>query len=123
MKEFVYWNLHDKLFTVQDRLTGRVGRHKRSLTLRDVEFEVDQEERARMIEEDRRNVHAGVRGEILLQDPDIEGDWVRVIYNVGEHDSFVTASGEWPVVRADLVRMFVKFGTAHVYAKGVVYRD
>jgi hypothetical protein len=123
MRDLIYWNLHDKVFTVQDPLTGRVGRHTPSLTLRDVEFKVDQEERARMLREKRRNVHARVHGEILPDELEITEDWIRVIYDVDKYDSFVSAHDERPVVGAELLRMVVKFGTAHVYAKGLVYRD
>jgi hypothetical protein len=121
MRNFVYWNIYDKVFTVQNRETGRVRRHTPNITLRDVDFEIDQKERERMLRENRKTLHAGVRGEIIPTDPENLEGWTQVIYDPGRHTTFVTIEDEKPVFRAELVHMFVKNQRAQVYAKGLTY--
>lgn len=125
MRDFIYWNGDDKEYIVQNPRTGNVGRQAPSLTLKDVDFEVHQAERDRMLEIRRKVVHAGIRGEIISDDPEIGEDWVRVIYHPYEHANFVTVDDQKPVAGAELVRLVVKDGSAHMYLepKGITYGD
>ena len=119
MKNFVHWNIYAKVFTVQNRETGRVRRHTPKITLRDVDFEIDQGEQDRMLRENRATLHAGVRGEIIPTDPESLEGWIRVIYDPKKHTTFITAEDEKPVFKAELVHMFVKDQRALIYAKGI----
>lgn len=117
LRNFVYWNFDDRLFTVQNRDTGRVRRHAESLTLRDVDFEVDRGERERMLREGRRTLHAGIRGEIVPDEPMSLDGWERVVYEPRLHEGFVTADDGLLVARAGLVRLVVRDGRAEIYAR------
>ena len=118
MRYFVFWNLHDKLFTVQNPLTGQNRQHTERLVLRDAAFEVKQDEREKMLTSGRKNLHAGVWGErVDLEATNVE-EWTRVFYDPFVNDSFVDEDGK-TVVEAQLVLMEVKDGHAHVWAKGV----
>ena len=121
LRNFVYWNFDDLLFTVQNRETGRVRRHAQALTLRDADFEVDHEGRDRMLREGRRTLHAGIRGEIVPEEPENLEGWTRVVYDPRRHEGFVTADEERLVARAELVRMVVEDGRGTVHAKGLTF--
>jgi hypothetical protein len=121
-RNFVYWNFDDLLFTVQNRETGRVRRHAEALTLRDADFEIDQDERERMLREGRRTLHAGIRGEIVPDEPQSLEGWTRVVYDPRRHEGFVTADEERLVARAELVRLVVVGGRGIVHARGITYR-
>ena len=66
MKVFVYWNLHKKLWSVRDQKTKKVVDHLTSLTLTDCQFKVSESGRQRVLREKRKNVHAGVIGNLSL---------------------------------------------------------
>lgn len=56
-----YWNLHKDVFSV--RVKGRVVQHIRSAFVRNVTFAVQPAGRAKVLLEQRKNVHAFVRGD------------------------------------------------------------
>lgn len=58
----VYFNLHKKLFSIQDAKTGLVIGHADSVNLEDVTFKVSEAGRKRVLREKRKNVHAFVIG-------------------------------------------------------------
>ena len=62
MKVFVYFNLHKKLWSIKSLESGRVIGHATEVILRDCQFKVSQAGRARVIAEQRKNVHAGIVG-------------------------------------------------------------
>lgn len=65
MKNRIYFNIHKKLFSIQEKTKKgwRVISHKDSLLLKDVEFKVYSRGRERVLREKRKNVHAFVIGE------------------------------------------------------------
>lgn len=74
MRVFVYFNLHKKLWSVkalEGDMKGRVIAHKRELTLTNATPKVSEKGRQRVLQERRKNVHAGVVGEWNATDPDI----------------------------------------------------
>lgn len=80
----VYYNLHRKCLSVRSRITGptygKVLAHVDHIVLRDVEFKVSEAGRRRVIREQRKNVHAVIRGErahVLAARG--HGDEVRVV--------------------------------------------
>ena len=54
----VYWNLHKKCWSVQDRKTGRVIRHESSVTLSAGKFVVRKAGQEKVRREGKKNVHA-----------------------------------------------------------------
>lgn len=64
----VYYNLHKHVWSVRDRATGRVVLHCGRVDLVDVTFRVGQRGRDRVLEEQRKNVHAYVTGRLVNWD-------------------------------------------------------
>ena len=56
----VYRNLHKKCWSVRQR--GKVKLHTDYICLKDVEFKVSQKGRERVLREQRKNVHAFIKG-------------------------------------------------------------
>lgn len=61
---FVYFNLHKKVFSVKDVKTGRVIAHANTVKLQNAYPKVSEKGRQRVLKEQRKNVHAGIRGEL-----------------------------------------------------------
>ena len=61
-KVFVYYNLHQHMWSVKDIKTGRVICHQYEVQLYNATFKVSAAGRARVLKERRKNVHAGVQG-------------------------------------------------------------
>lgn len=124
MRVYVYWNLHKFLFSVKNTKTGRVQAHAREVSIHDATFAVSEAGRQRVLRERKKNVHAGVRGEMrtgLVEERTLRG-WTRVTYNPYRYDSFVRAKDERPVEGADEVRMVIREGRARVYARGIRFK-
>lgn len=68
MEVDVYWNLHKKCFSVRDRKTRRVVAHKQHVLVYDPLFVVSEAGRQRVLREQRKNVHAFIRGTSDLHD-------------------------------------------------------
>ena len=68
MKAFIYFNLHSKLWSIK-ALAGpcnnRVIVHADRVLIVNAEFKVSEAGRQRVIQEKRKNVHAGVVGTVL----------------------------------------------------------
>lgn len=110
---FVYRNLKYKdkvVWSVRDTKTGRVVLHTENILLQDVEFVVGQAGRKRVIEEGRKNVHAGVRGRPVSWVASSQKNWVT--YNPYKYESFVDRETEQPVLEAS---------AAYLSGKGVKY--
>ena len=63
MKVFVYYNLHRKVWSVkalEGENKGRVIAHRDMVVLRNPEGKVSQAGRKRVLQEQRKNVHAGI---------------------------------------------------------------
>jgi hypothetical protein len=111
----VYFNLHNSLWSVVARSTGRVAKHMNELIMLDVCFVVRPKGNAKVRSEKVKNVHAFVRGSAIDETPAVrelapglyEGPWTQIRYNPYEHTSFmaVTPEGEKPVTTASIVRM------------------
>lgn len=110
MKVFVYFNLHKKVFSVkalEGPMKGRVVAHRPTVHLINAEFRVSQAGRARVIAEQRKNVHAGVVGQ---WDDTVPTGYagVAVTYNPYRFNSFVRRSDEQPVYRAHNAYLYDK---------------
>jgi len=109
---FVYFNLIKKLWSVRSMETRRVLGYADTLVLRDGTFRVSEAGRQRVLESRRKNVHAGVVGELqavhaaqvepLKQAQGLTVE-ERISYNPYKAGVFVTAQGRKPVEKADWV--------------------
>lgn len=115
MRVEAYYNLHKKCLSYR-RPGGRVT-HAQSLRLQDVTFSVQPAGRARVLLEQRKNVHAFVRGDLVSTDqyPATGEDWVRVTYSPYRWHTFVEADSGRPVSAADEVHIV---GSA-IYARSI----
>ena len=58
----VYRNLHKNTWSIRSRTTGRVIAHADNVVVKNVKFVVQPAGRQRVLDEERKNVHAFVRG-------------------------------------------------------------
>ena len=97
MRLFVYYNLHRKRWSLRDVKTRRVIGHCDFLTLLDVRFKVSEAGRRRVLKESRKNVHAGVEGNLAGKDIGLcKGGLVEfelVRYNPYEMETFQKLDG------------------------------
>jgi hypothetical protein len=106
----VYRNLHKKCWSVRQR--GKVKLHTDYIFLENAELKVSQKGRERVLREQRKNVHAFIKGFVVdpkiingIED-DYNPNWVDVTYNPYKYDSFVTDE-EKAIYRADYVDMCI----------------
>ena len=101
----IYYNLHKHCLSVRHK--GLVVNHAQEIALENVKFVVSQAGRQRVLREQRKCVHAFVRGEIRAMDVyDSEPGHV-IKYNPYKYNSFVTEDGT-PVKGAKKVAIFGK---------------
>ena len=91
----VYWNLHKKVWSVQDGKSGLVIDHRQHLTLERARFVVRKGGQKRVREEGRKNVHAFAYGWLRskwdkggIYGAHLGNHWRRVTYNPYKHDYF-----------------------------------
>lgn len=129
MRVGVYFNLHKRMFSVRamdGENKGRVVRHLPECAVRDVKFVVSEAGRQRVLREQKKNVHAYVRGELV----DESKGYVRTVlslaenagtlrmlkYNPHMYNSFVEVDTEEPVHEADVCLLQVIDGYPEIYA-------
>jgi len=116
MRVQVYRNLHNGLISIQDLSTGVVLCHADAIDLEEANFIVREAGRQQVIREQRKNVHAFVRGKVIsiqnfqpykgrslrvnrlsdLQDLQVSNMWTttKVSYNPYKAPHFVTPEGD-----------------------------
>ncbi|AMS01078.1 hypothetical protein SEA_ARCHERNM_84 [Mycobacterium phage ArcherNM] len=104
MRVFVYWNLHRGMWSVKalegpDK--GRVIARHQNVVLRNVTGKVSEAGRQRVLREGRKNVHAGLVGE-LVQGEAVNLPDRKVTYNPRKYESFVYVDDETPFEGSDL---------------------
>ena len=122
-KYFVYYNLHKHVFSCKNKKTGLVNKDLYSTTLKlsDCEFKVSEAGRQRVLKEQRKNVHAGIIGNVLainltIDDLDNQlNELTQLTYNPYKYNSFVVKETEQPVESAEIVYLLNK----KIYAKNV----
>ena len=62
MRVFVYYNLHKKTWSIRDVKTRKVIGHAGQVLLLGATFKVSSKGRLRVLQEGKKNVHAGVEG-------------------------------------------------------------
>ena len=107
-KVFIYKNLHKDCWSVKQ--DGLVKMHTHDLTLFDCSFRVNQRGRQQVLEERRKNVHAGISGYIDLpwdeEDVSREGQQTKLaMYNPYKYTTFVRVDNGEPVFWSSAVRM------------------
>lgn len=115
MKHFCYFNLHKKVFSVRNEKTKKVEHHSRFVVMDNCTLKVSQAGRERVLREKRKNVHAGIQGELVSTEDILfnEQDYIELTYNPYKYHSFVVKSSEVPVKTADRIilkdkRIFAK---------------
>lgn len=126
MKCFVYRNLHKKNYTYSIKALegphkGLVMGYATMLTVADVEFKVSEAGRQRCQRERRKNVHAGIVGQLVSAydlEPRLPIDVSRelnytspetgdeVSYNPYKHSTFVKRKTSEPIRRATTVQFW-----------------
>ena len=90
---YVYKNLHRNCYSV--RQDGLIKMHTDSICLYDAQFRVGKKGRERVLEEKRKNVHAGVSG-YIDRDWDLQRfpptNFRSVIYNPYKWETFIYGS-------------------------------
>lgn len=125
MRVFVYFNLHRKCWSIkalEGPGKGLVIDHSMNVELTDCTFKVSEAGRQRVLRENRKNVHAGVVGELVSL-----GDLIapsannakHVTYNPRKFSTFVDRANLRPVVNAERVVMIGGL----VKAEQVTYGD
>ena len=105
MRVYVYFNLHKKVFSVralEGENKGRVVAHVNRILIDEPVFVVSEAGRQRVLREQKKNVHAGVRGIWTAWVDGIEA-WdhlTPVTYNPYLYSSFVEKSTLAPVHKA-----------------------
>jgi len=84
---YVYFNLHKKCWSV--RQSGRIVNHTDNVMLKDCRYLVGQAGRKKVLEEKRKNVHAGVSGYLVDNIPNVPACAGEVTYNPYKHKTFV----------------------------------
>jgi len=113
----VYWNLHRKVWSVQDVKSGRVCDHLQHISLTDAKFVVRKGGQKRVREEGKKNVHAfavGTGG--CEKGVATRYDGRPVTYNPYKNDTFVFADTGEPVTDVHVISVFTHNGKPEVYA-------
>ena len=106
-KVFVYKNLHKDCWSIKQ--DGLVKAHTHDLEMWDCAFHVNAKGRAKVLEEKRKNVHAGIKGYIDEHGVSaIEYPLRAVTYNPYKYDSFVDKTTEEPVYYSQFSKLSQK---------------
>jgi len=125
MRVFVYFNLHRKCLSVkalEGERKGRVIAHADMVMMKNVTFKVSEAGRQRVIREQRKNVHAGVVGELISMGIDeamlslAERIYSPLKYNPYKFRNFVHAVSEIPMQSASSAVVAARQGRSVVYA-------
>ena len=122
MKVFVYFNLHKKVWSIramEGPQKGRVIKHAETVALHNVKPKVSEAGRRRVISEQRKNVHAGIVGELI----ETGKTWFRepirareITYNPYKGPSFTYRDQpQLEFTRADWARLTAEGRKVHVW--------
>ena len=112
----LYWNLHKKKWSLQDRKTGRVQQHVTAYTMYDAKFVVRPAGQAKVRREGRKNVHAFAVGTGGFRDGIATYLDRPVTYNPYVNDTFVYADTGEPVTEVKAISVYTENGKPKVYA-------
>jgi len=106
---FVYRNLHKKCYSVRDETSRRVAFLGDSVLIENATLVVGKKGRERVLRERRKNVHAGIRGNLRLHGATAfdlfagSSGWVQIYYNPYTTETFVVKESGAPLLRAACV--------------------
>lgn len=118
MRVFVYRNLHKNQYSVRGP-EGRIIDYTRDIILKNVKYCVGKKGRERVLREKRKNVHAGLRGEIihyLTFCPEDLDDPTKVMYDPYKYKTFVVLPSESPIFESDYAWMHYRNEKPVIYA-------
>ena len=95
---YVYFNLHKKVWSV--RQSGKIVEHAKHIMLKDARFLVGQAGRKKVIEEKRKNVHAGISGYVVERVPNVPDYCTTVSHNPYKNETFISFATEKPMLWA-----------------------
>jgi hypothetical protein len=90
-----YWNLHKRLWSIQDAKTRRIVGHADKLLLRDATFTTSEAGRMRVRKEGKKNVHAFACGTLEAADWTDCRDRYAMHWNDTERANTAYASAAW----------------------------
>ena len=107
MKVRVYFNLHKKLYSVQEKVDGRwkVVEHTNNINLVNATFKVSEAGRQRILRENKKNVHAYIVGERWPFIPKSFCYRDEVSYNPYKAAHFIVKDLELPLDKAKYVQI------------------
>lgn len=113
---FVYYNINlskklgRPLFSIKDIKTGKVIGHDDKIMIADAKLKVSDSGNKRVNLQGRKNVHAGIVGNISKEQPRVLS--TPITYNPYKYKSFVKKEDETPVFKAALVSLIDRSVTA-----------
>jgi len=128
MQVYVYFNLHNGLFSIkamEGPNKGRVVSHARRIHLKDARFHVNEKGRERVRASGKKEVHAGIIAKLVGFEPDSVGradlveeyggrippfDGAPVTYNPYRDEQFIQSTTKAPVYHAANVFLGVEEG-------------
>ncbi len=114
MKVFIYYNIRKKTWSIkalEGSSKGRVIGHSNQLSIHNATFKVSQAGRNRVLAEKRKNVHAGVVGDLRIY----EGDYsTSISYNPYKSGYFYNVETNEPLTGSKRVSFNNKLVTAEV---------
>jgi len=110
MRVAAYYNLHKNTFSLQSRNKedyGKVIKHTDHVILKNAKFTVRSAGRQKVLNENKKNVHAFIVGHLLSNKEYIikSGSSKLITYNPYKFNSFVTVSTNEQVKYADLAEL------------------
>ena len=121
MKYFVYYNLHKHVFSLKNHTTKKVEKRSNIVLMQDCVFKVSEKGRQRVLREKIKNVHAGVLGELVSTESEVDdtSSFVELTYNPYLYNSFVVKENGKPVLSAKKVYLINK----RIFAENVSFRE
>lgn len=118
----VYFNLHKKVWSVREN--GRVKHHANAIILKNAKFVVQPAGREKVLREQKKNVHAFVRGDLEIVSTsndrlrycnDRIKSMSKVTYNPYKKDHFFYVANGRKIEYAETVIMFIDHESGNVY--------
>jgi hypothetical protein len=121
VKYFVYYNLHKHVFSLKNNTTKKVEKRSSIVLMQDCVFKVSEKGRQRVLREKVKNVHAGVLGELISTESEVDdtSSFVELTYNPYIYDSFVVKESGKPVLSAKKVYLINK----RIFAQDVLVKE
>ncbi len=102
-KVFVYKNLHKDCWSIKQ--DGLVKAHTEEVRMWDCAFQVNAKGRQKVLDEQRKNVHAGIKGYISTTEWETLDSATEVTYNPYKYDSFVDKATELPIYSSQFTKL------------------